>query len=710
MAEAIYLASAEGNTGKSTIAVGLVEALNRRVGRVGVFRPVSRTADGGDYVLEMLLRHTTADIGESAASGVTYEQVHHDPDAALAEILADYRAMAAACDAVVIIGSDYTDVGTPTELRFNARVAANLGAAVVLALGGRRGDSPDARTASEVAQVAEIALAEFRGEHAALLGVVVNRCDPGEVTEIAGALAALLPPDTGVFAIPEDPGLVAPSLATVLARAEGVLAVGDPALLERDVAHTVVAAMTLENLLPRLAAGTLVVMPGDRTDTLLGVLLAHAGDTFPALAGVLLTGGLTPAHHTQRLIDGLGVRLPIARTELGTFETAGRVAAVHGRLAAESPQKYARAVALFDAHVDAAVLLGAMDVHHSSVVTPLMFEYDLLSRAAAAPRHIVLPEGDDDRVLEAAGIVLRRGVARLTILGDPQQVRARAAGLGVDLAAADVIDPFAEPLRQRFAEAYATERAHRGVSLELARDTVTDVSYFGTLMVHLGLADGMVSGATHTTAHTIRPAFELVKTAPGVKVVSSVFLMALADRVLVYGDCAIIPVPTAEQLADIAISAADTASRFGIEPRVAMLSYSTGTSGTGADVDKVREATALVHERAPLLLAEGPIQYDAAADPAVAAAKMPDSPVAGRATVFVFPDLNTGNNTYKAVQRSSNALAIGPVLQGLNRPINDLSRGALVRDIVNTIAITAIQAQSRAAAPSPSQDQEGLPS
>jgi phosphate acetyltransferase len=335
-------------------------------------------------------------------------------------------------------------------------------------------------------------------------------------------------------------------------------------------------------------------------------------------------------------------------------------------------------------------------VHDTAVVTPLMFEYGLLARARERRRHIVLPEGDDDRVLEAAGIVLARGIADLTLLGNEVAVRSRALGLGIDLGRARVISPFADPLRERFAQTYARERAHRGVSVELARDTVTDVSYFGTLMVHEGLADGMVSGASHTTAHTIRPAFELIKTAPGVAVVSSVFLMALADRVLVYGDCAVIPDPTSAQLADIAISAADTARRFGIDPRVAMLSYSTGSSGTGADVEKVRAATELVRERAPELLVEGPIQYDAAADPDVAAAKMPGSPVAGRATVFVFPDLNTGNNTYKAVQRSSNALAIGPVLQGLNKPINDLSRGALVRDIVNTIAITAIQAQSQA--------------
>jgi phosphate acetyltransferase len=697
MPQTIYLASVEGHTGKSAVALGLVEALTRRVGRVGVFRPVSRGTDG-DYVLDLLLSRATADVAPADAVGTTYEAVHHDPDAALGAIVERFRAMADRCDAVLVVGSDYTDVGTPTELSFNARVAANLGAPVLLVLGGRRPGGHEGRTAHEVEQVAEIALGEFRSEHAELVGVLVNRAEPGELAAIPEALRPLLPADLPVSAIPEDPALVAPALRSVLQAAHAELVAGDAALTERTVSGIVVAAMTLENVLPRLVEGALVVVPSDRVDTLLGVLLAHASQTFPSLTGVVLSGGFPLPPNVARLIDGLQIALPIAGTDLGTFETTTAVSAVRSTLAAESPQKAAEALALFEEHVDAAALLDAIDVHASAVVTPLMFEYGLLARARERRRHIVLPEGDDDRVLEAAGIVLARDIAELTILGNEVQVRSRAVGLGIDLGRAHVLSPTTSPLRERFAEVYARERAHKNVSLEMARDTVTDVSYFGTLMVHLGIADGMVSGAAHTTAHTIRPAFELIKTAPGVSVVSSVFLMALADRVLVYGDCAVIPDPTSEQLADIAVSAAGTAEQFGIDPRVAMLSYSTGSSGSGADVEKVRAATALVRERAPQLLVEGPIQYDAAADPQVAAAKMPGSAVAGRATVFVFPDLNTGNNTYKAVQRSSNALAIGPVLQGLNKPINDLSRGALVRDIVNTIAITAIQAQAQATA------------
>jgi phosphate acetyltransferase len=425
-------------------------------------------------------------------------------------------------------------------------------------------------------------------------------------------------------------------------------------------------------------------------------MLAHQSGTFPTLAGILLTGGYELPETIRRLTDGVPSDLPIALTDLGTFTTAERLLRVRGPMNKDSPNKIEVARRLFAEQVDQAALLRAIDVSSSPVRTPLMFEYQLMERARADRRHIVLPEAGDDRILTAADILLRRGVADLTLLGDENTVRARASALGLDLDAARIQSPTDPALVERFAVAYAQARAHKGMTVERAREVVTDVSYFGTMMVQLGLADGMVSGAVHTTAHTIRPALELVKTRPGVSTVSSVFLMCLADRVLVYGDCAVIPEPTTEQLADIAISSAATARQFGIDPRVAMLSYSTGSSGSGADVEKVRAATALVAERAPDLALEGPIQYDAAIDPDVARTKLPDSVVAGHATVFVFPDLNTGNNTYKAVQRSAHAVAIGPVLQGLNKPVNDLSRGALVEDIVNTVAITAVQAQDAA--------------
>jgi phosphate acetyltransferase len=689
----IYITSVEGHAGKSTVALGVLDTLSHETERVGVFRPVARSRDERDYVLEMLLSHDGVDLDYDDCVGVTYEDVHADPEAALSEIVSRFKAVERQCDAVVILGSDYTDVGSPTELGFNARIAANLGAPVLLVLGGQQSDGPGSRTPDDMRQVFVVARQELDSAHAQVLGIIVNRADPAQLDDIIATIEAegsRVP----VWAIPEDRFLIAPSVTSLMEAVDGTLIAGDPELLKRESLGVVLAAMSMENVLTRLIEGGVVVVPGDRSDVLLGVLMANAAETFPSVSAVILNGGFDLLPQIALLIKGLDSTIPLIKTGFGTYDTARRIMQTRGRLAADSQRKYDTALALFEQHVDADVLLRLLDVSRSEVVTPLMFEYDLLDRARSNPQHIVLPEGTDDRILRAASTLLRRGVVRLTILGDEGDIRARATELGLDTSEANILSPFDPELRERFAEEYTRIRAHKGMRLEEARDTVTDVSYFGTMMVHLGMADGMVSGAAHTTAHTIRPGFEIIKTNPGVSIVSSVFLMCLEDRVLVYGDCAVNPDPNAEQLADIAISSATTASQFQIEPRIAMLSYSSGESGTGADVEKVRTATEIVRTRRPDLLVEGPIQYDAAVDAAVGKSKMPDSEVAGRATVFIFPDLNTGNNTYKAVQRSAGAVAIGPVLQGLRKPINDLSRGALVQDIVNTVAITAIQAQT----------------
>ncbi|WP_061782344.1 phosphate acetyltransferase [Microbacterium hominis] len=710
MAQSIYITSTEGLSGKSTIVLGVLDALSRSTPRVGVFRAIARSIDERDYVLEMLLDHIGVDLDYEEAVGVTYDDVRNDPDAALSRIVERFKAVEAKCDAVVVVGSDFTDVGSTSELGYNARIAANLGAPVLVVLNGRghEGDRlgvSEARTPQQLAQLTALALTDITHQRAELFAVITNRADPDHLDEINAAIGEVVrdipavdgsrEADVAVWSIPEDVFLVAPAVRDIMLTLGGTLLRGDEALLVREVLDVVVAGMSLNNILPRLTEGAIVIVPADRTEVLLGLLLANSSGTFPSIAGIILNGPFPLPPAVQDLMVGLDSPLPIIQTDLDTYDTAVRVMGTRGRLAAGSQRRFDTALALFEQHVDTDEFTRALGLAHSTVVTPLMFEYQLLERARAGRKRIVLPEGGDDRVLKAAATVLARGIADLTILGDEAEVRGRAVELGLDLGAAQVLSPFDPQIVHRFAEEYAELRKHKGITYEKAADTITDVSYFGTMMVHLGLADGMVSGAAHTTAHTIRPAFEIIKTRPGVSVVSSVFLMALADRVLVYGDCAVIPDPTATQLSDIAISSAATARQFGIDPRIAMLSYSTGESGSGEDVDKVREATAFVRERAPELLVEGPIQYDAAADAAVAKAKMPDSAVAGRATVFVFPDLNTGNNTYKAVQRSAGAVAMGPVLQGLNKPINDLSRGALVEDIVNTIAITAIQAQNQ---------------
>nr|WP_301123449.1 phosphate acetyltransferase [Mycolicibacterium fortuitum] len=686
VATAIYIASPEGDTGKSTIALGILHRLAATVPRVGVFRPITRLGEDRDYILELLLASATAGLSYDECVGVSYQQVHEDPDVAIAEIVDRFHRVAEQCDAVLIVGSDYTDVATPSELSMNARIAVNLGAPVVLAV--KAAD----RTPAEVAHVVEVCLAELNHQHAHAAAVVANRCDPAQLDAVAQALKPLGPP---AYVLPEEPLLVAPSVAELQVAVDGTMIAGDPELLSREAMGVMVAGMTAEHCLERLTEGVAVVTPGDRSDVVLAVVSAHAAEGFPSLSCIILNGGLDLHPAIASLVEGLGLRLPIVATKYGTFETASRVAGARGRVTAKSQRKIDTALALMDKHVDVNDLIAQLSIPIPAVTTPQMFTYQLLDQARSDRKRIVLPEGTDDRILKAAGRLLQHEVAELTILGEESQIRSRAAELGVDIDAAVVLDPRTSELCDQFAEQYAELRRKKGVTVEQAREIIHDVSYFGTMLVHNEMVDGMVSGAAHTTAHTVRPAFEIIRTAPGISTVSSIFLMCLADRVLAYGDCAIVPDPTSEQLADIAISSSRTAAQFGIDPRVAMLSYSTGTSGTGADVDKVRAATELVRRREPDLLVEGPIQYDAAVEPSVAATKMPDSPVAGRATVLIFPDLNTGNNTYKAVQRSAGAIAIGPVLQGLNKPVNDLSRGALVEDIVNTVAITAIQAQGQ---------------
>lgn len=698
MTASIYLTSAEGRTGKSAIAIGVLDALLADAPRVGVFRPLIRSGAARDRVLELLLSRATAGHHYEQCVGVTYEEAHDDADAAITKIVAAYRAMRGDCDVVLIVGSDFTDVAAPTELTFNARIAANLDSPVLLILGGRQQDRAEtlgqsaARTPGDLAQLAELSVPELRGEHATLLAAIVNRADPLALDEIHASVARELPAGTPLWAVPEQLALVSPPVQAVLEAVDGQMLRGNPDALAREVHDIVIAGMAMEHVLPRLIDSSVVVVAADRAETLLAVTMAHEAPTFPDLAAVVLNGDFALSPDVERLLDGVDSSLPIIRTPHGTFDTAQRIMHARGLLTAEAAGRLETAIGLFREHVDVAALTQIMRLHRGSVRTPTMFSYELFERAAAANAHIVLPEGSDDRVLRAAHTLLARGTVRLTILGEENSVRSRAAELGLALDAAEILDPNARtPLREQFVAEYLRLRAHKGVTPEIADERMSDVSYFGTMLVHLGLADGMVSGAAHTTAHTIRPSLEIIRTVPGVSVVSSVFFMALADRVLVYGDCAVNPDPTAEQLADIAISSAETAAQFGVSPRIAMLSYSTGDSGAGADVEKVRRATELVRAARPSLEIEGPIQYDAASDPAVGASKLPGSAVAGHATVFIFPDLNTGNNTYKAVQRSAGAVAVGPVLQGLNKPVNDLSRGATVEDILNTVAITAVQ-------------------
>jgi phosphate acetyltransferase len=691
----VYVAGLDPAAGKSLVALGVAELLSRRVGGLAAFRPL--VGDDEDELLRLMRRRYGIAAPYGALYGATYAEAGEllaagRTDDLVARIVERYRALAARSDAVVVVGSDLDRdyprdahrAGMPRDLAFSAHLAVEFGSLLLAVLDGRRiavGEVPGAASA------AGHAMAELGAD---VLAVVVNRVPAEQRGPVVDAVAGLPLP---VYVVPEEPALTTPTVAEVAAALGAKRLLGDDAAYARDARGFVVGGATVPVFLDHLTEGCLVITPGDRADLIVAAYAAHATGAV-SLAGILLTLGELPDPRAVRLVERLDTRLAMLSVPQDSFAAVTAAGRIEPRLRADNPRKVEMALGVFESSVPTADLMRRVSVARSTRVTPLMFESELIERARSVRRHVVLPEGSEPRILRAAEILLRRGVVDLTLLGPSDEITRRAREAGVDVQAARLVDPATSPWRERFAQTYLRRRAHKGRTLEQARDTVTEVNYFGTMMVDAGYADAMVSGAVHPTAATIRPAFEIIRTVPGVSVASSVFFMCLADRVLVYGDCAVNPNPDAEQLADIAISSADTAARFGVQPHVAMLSYATGSSGAGVDVEKVAAATELVRRRRTDLPVEGPIQYDAAVDPAVAATKLPGSSVAGHATVLIFPDLNTGNNTYKAVQRSAHAVAVGPVLQGLRKPVNDLSRGATVRDIVNTVAITAIQAAS----------------
>ena len=690
MAQNVYITAMGPSSGKSLVALGFMEMLSARLSRVGFFRPIIRGAAEPDPQIELMreryqLRSSYEQMHGPSAEEVTALIAGGEHQEIEKRVLDAFKALEQDCDFVVCEGSDFVGATPALDFDLNTNLANQLGCPVLVVING-------AASADVVEQV-QLAREMLARKDCVLFGVIVNRVAPDAVTDVEARLA----PNTGeewVYVMPESPELAYPSVEEVRAALGARTLPCADGVLDRDVREIRVAAMSAEHFVEDLVDGTLVVVPADRSDIVLACLACTLSPSLPAVAGMLLTGGYELSDAVRRLLEA--APFPVLETDERTYAAAARIPAVTPVLRAQNERRIATALGAFERSVDKVELQMRFTVKRPARMTPTMFEYELVERAKAARRHIVLPEGEDERILRAADILLRRGVVAVTLLGNLDAVSARAAALGVDLDGASVIDPLRSPERERYSAVYQELRAHKGMTQELAFDTLADPTYFGTMMVHLGDVDGMVSGAVHTTGDTIRPAFEFIKARPGVSVVSSVFFMCLSDRVLVYGDCAVNPRPNSEQLADIAISSADTAAAFGIEPRIAMLSYSTGDSAKGEQVDAVREATEIARSRRGDLKVEGPIQYDAAVDASVAKLKMPDSEVAGSATVFIFPDLDTGNVAYKAVQRSSGAVAIGPVLQGLRRPVNDLSRGCAVTDVVDTVAITAIQAHQAA--------------
>ncbi len=690
----LYITSMEPGAGKLVVTLGIMELLTRRLSRVGFFRPVIDDDDGPDSDIELIRSRYGLDIPPEKMFGCRA----HEAKLMVAEgrfkdlletIIDKYKALEESCEFVLCEGLNNQGFISSFDFDINMNIAKNLGSPLTVVFNGM------GKGVSEIEEELKIMADSIKSEGCALFGAFINRLKTGVLNSLVYALREIKGVDGPVYFLPEEKELDSPSMEEIAESLGATCVLKDPESLTRVVRQCKIAAMNLDHFLDYIEDGDLIITPGDRADIILGTLATFYSYNAPTIAGILLTGGLVPPENVMQLVRGMRrFPVPILSAAQDTFSTAMAVNRVKARITADNDRKIALALGLFESAVNIEDLEKRIALTGSETVTPIMFDYSLFAKARAHRCHIVLPEGTDERILRAAEILVRREVVELTLLGQRQTIEHIIASLGLALPGVDIIDPIQAPDLPAFAEEFYKLRKHRGMTRETARDAMTTPIYYGTMMVYSGKAHGMVSGAIHTTQDTIRPAFQIIKTSPGVSIVSSVFLMCLDTRVLVYGDCAVNPDPNAEQLAEIAISSADTAVMFDIEPRVALLSYSTGESGKGADVEKVRRAAEIAKRKRPDLKIEGPIQYDAAIDPQVASSKLPDSEVAGRATVFIFPDLNTGNNTYKAVQRSSGAVAIGPVLQGLKKPINDLSRGCLVVDIVNTVAITAIQAQA----------------
>ncbi|RAK65985.1 phosphate acetyltransferase [Hymenobacter edaphi] len=695
MTKTVFIASAEPYSGKSLITLGLVNMLLSKAQRVGYFKPVISAGGEGrrDPHIDTVLRYFQLPTAYEDTFAYTGPEVlrlieTEGQGEMLDTIIRRYKQLEEQHDFIVVEGTDFVGHGTAFEFELNVTIAKNLGEPVLLVVSG------EAKTTAQIISSTLTALRGFEAREVPVLTVVANKVPPAQVADVQQLLRAQLPAEVGLSVIPEDKALLNPTMRELHEALGGTLLFGEE-LLGNQVDNFVTGAMQVPNFLNYLKPNVAIVTPGDRGDIVICAVQANMSASYPKVAGVVLTAGWQPEEPILRLLRGLQGVMPILAVKTGTFETSARLAAVKSRLSADNPKKVQLAIRTFERYVDVPALDRQLATYQSEGITPHMFQYRLLQWAKQQRRHIVLPEGNDDRILRAAAQLLQQDVVDLTILGNPAEVAASAKRLGLNLPLGHlrVIDPVHSEYYEDYVQTFYELRKSKGVNEDMARDLMRDVSYFGSMMVQKGHADGMVSGAVHTTQHTIRPALQFIKTKPGISLVSSVFFMCLPDRVAVFGDCAVNPNPTAEQLAEIAISSAESAQRFGVAPRVAMLSYSSGTSGEGAEVDKVRRATELVRQLRPDLPVEGPIQYDAAVDPIVGRQKLPDSAVAGQASVLIFPDLNTGNNTYKAVQRETGALAIGPVLQGLNKPVNDLSRGCTVDDVFNTVVITAIQSQ-----------------
>ncbi|KAF2517914.1 phosphate acetyltransferase [Flavobacterium foetidum] len=695
MSKAIYIATSDHNSGKSIITLGLMSILIGKTAKVGYFRPIIEDFVDGevDNHIETVLSYFNLDIHFEDAYAITKSRLIKKKNKGkigevLDLIIEKYKKLEERFDFVLVEGTSFTGEGTSIELDLNVLIAKNLGIPTIIVGSGV------GKTLEELLDSLYLVYDSFKIKEVEVLSVFANKVQPENIELVTNSLQKTLPSTVLVNTIPLISSLNNPTMQEIVNELDAKVLFGEN-YLNNEIGHYSVGAMQLHNYLVHLNDNALVITPGDRSDIILGALQANESANYPTISGIILTGNIVPEESILKLIEGLSAIVPIIAVDGGTYHITNKIGSIKSEIYANNTHKIETSITTFEKYVDNEALSERLITFQAEGMTPKMFQYNMVKRAKQHRKHIVLPEGNDDRIITAASRLLDMDVVDISIIGDKKQIENKVIELGItlDFSKVNIINPIESEFYEDYANTYYELRKAKNVSITMARDLMEDVSYFGTMMVYKGHADGMVSGAAHTTQHTILPALQFIKTKPNSSVVSSVFFMCLEDRVSVFGDCAINPNPTAEQLAEIAISSAESSLAFGIEPKIAMLSYSSGSSGKGDEVEKVRTATEIVKEKRPDLKIEGPIQYDAAVDLSVGKSKMPDSEVAGQASVLIFPDLNTGNNTYKAVQRETGALAIGPMLQGLNKPVNDLSRGCTVDDIINTVVITAIQAQ-----------------
>ncbi|MBF2709875.1 phosphate acetyltransferase [Flavobacterium soyangense] len=695
MNKAIYIATSEEYSGKSIVTLGLMSMLIGKTAKVGYFRPIAEDFEDGkiDNHIETVINHFGLDISFQDAYAIKKSKlIKKKNKGKLGEVLdliiEKYKKLEERFDFVLVEGTSFTGEGTVIELDMNVLIAKNLGIPAIIVGSGV------GKTLEELVDSLYLAYDSFKVKDVEVLAVIANKVQPENIKLVTSGLKKSLPDGLLVNAIPIISSLNNPTILEIANELDAKVLFGE-AYLNNQISSFSVGAMQLRNYLLHLRENGLVITPGDRADIILGALQANESVNYPTISGIILTGNIIPEDTILKLIEGLSSVVPIIAVKEGTYVIANKIGDIKPKIYANNTQKIQTSIDTFEKYVDLESLTEKFIKFEAEGMTPKMFQYNLVKRAKKHRKHIVLPEGNDDRVIIAASRLLAMDVVDISIIGNKKQIENKVAELGLsfDFSKVHIINPIKSRHYDDYVNTYYELRKEKKMTLEIAKDLMEDGSYFGTMMVYKGHADGMVSGAAHTTQHTILPALQFIKTKPNSSVVSSIFFMCLEDRVSIFGDCAINPNPTAEQLAEIAISSADSSLAFGIEPKIAMLSYSSGSSGKGDEVDKVRAATEIVRQKRPDLKIEGPIQYDAAVDSVVGQSKMPNSEVAGHASVLIFPDLNTGNNTYKAVQRETGALAIGPMLQGLNKPVNDLSRGCTVDDIINTVVITAIQAQ-----------------